>query len=214
MIKLLNDFSFFLMYWEAPVSFCAHCHSAVSAALALTDVGGAEGLRRESEGQECTRRNKVILSACTRRNPHMVGLKCSVCRRVGGDECSSTETFYFLWNSRSQSYRSSERLTCLFSINSPVFYLFFFSPLCCNVGSHGSNFDVWRCFLPEHIFVSSFHSPSQCPSNNKVVVTKLCLLFRFLDFCFLKEVSTSVDSFFWEADVFLTCIYKAGRDCA
>lgn len=125
--------SCFLMYWDAPVSFCAHCHTAASAASALTDIGKAEGYRREGclrdvwgMGQECTRRNEAMLSACTKRNPHMVGFKCFVCRRVGGDECSSAETLFIKMLSRFQSYRGSERFTCLFSINFPVFFLLFF----------------------------------------------------------------------------------------
>ena len=62
----------------------------------------------------------------------------------------------------------------LFFLFSHSTFFFFPFPQCCNVGSHGSNFDVLKV-LSLHTFVSSFHSLSQCPSNNKVVVTKLCL---------------------------------------
>lgn len=70
-------------------------------------------------------------------------------------------------------------------------------PQCCNVGSHGSNFDVFKGAFPTHMFVSSFHSLSQCPSNNEVVVTKLCFKKKKKK----KEVSTNVKSSCREAVV-------------
>lgn len=134
-----------------------------------------------------------LLSACTKRNPHVVVLKRTA--KGGKNECSSTETLFFL-DSRFPKLQKFQGLMFW-----AIFFCFqnnstFSFPQCCNVGSHGSNFDVLKV-LSLHTFVSSFHSLSQCPSNNKVVVTKLCLK----NLKKKKKVSTNVKSSCREAVV-------------
>lgn len=97
-----------------------------------------------------------LLSACTKRNPHVALLKRTAGR--GGNECSSTEIFFlsffscFLVSKVAKVLRFAVFQTfCFF-----VFVLFlmnstFSFPLCCNVGSHGSNFDVLKVLFPTHI---------------------------------------------------------------
>lgn len=60
-----------------------------------------------------------------------------------GDECSSTETLLFLdfWFPKSQKFQGLMFWAIYFSFFSTNSTFAFF-PQCCNVGSHGSNFDV------------------------------------------------------------------------
>lgn len=139
---------------------------------------GREG--RGGEGRGGEQRNVLdimkwyLLSACTKRNPHVVVLKRN--RGEGKMNVAQLRPFYFGIPKATKGFKVwcfwAIFLWFSFSTNSTFFFFWF--PQCCNVGSHGSNFDVLKV-LSLHTFVSSFHSLSQCPSNNKVVVTKLCL---------------------------------------
>lgn len=103
-----------------------------------------ERVRRGEEGRNVLDIMKwYLLSACTKRNPHVVVLK----HTVGGKmNVAQLRPFYF-WISGSQSHKSFK----VFDVLGHFFFFFFFAfainstfsfPQCCNVGSHGSNFDV------------------------------------------------------------------------
>lgn len=86
---------------------------------------------------------KWYLTVCLHREESTCGGLETYSGRVGvgwGDECSSTETLLFLdfWFPKSQKFLRFDVLGHFyFSINSTFAF-----PQCCNVGSHGSNFDV------------------------------------------------------------------------
>lgn len=100
------------------------------------------------------------------RGIHVTVLRSTV---RGKNECSSTEIFFFLFldfqfpkSQKFQSLRSGpKRFFKLISI--------FLFPQCCNVGSHGSNFDVFKGAFPtreKHLLVVSIHC------HNVLAITK------------------------------------------
>lgn len=122
---------------------------------AVTDTGKYRGAR--GGGEECTGHNEVVLTVCL----HQEESTCGALETYGGEggemnvaQLRSFFSFFscFLVSKVAKVLRFAVFQTfCFF-----VFVLFlmnstFSFPLCCNVGSHGSNFDVLKVLFPTHI---------------------------------------------------------------
>lgn len=148
--------------------YCIVLHTVTQLFLCRPSRTQESGEGKARKGEECTGLNEVVLTVCLHQEESTCGGLETYSPRGEMNVAQQRPFFLDFCFPGSQNVHAFDVLGFFFE-QIPLFSF----PQCCNVGSHGSNFDVSRCFSL-HTFVSSFHSLSQCPSNNEVVVTKLC----------------------------------------
>lgn len=125
-------------------------------------------MRRDAGGgEECTGHNEVVLSVCLHQEESTC---CGLEMYCGGkNECSSTETLFIF-----SAFLISKVIKIFQFWAFFLLITFFFTTVFVTSGHTAVN-SMFEGAFPLHMFISSFHSLSSCPSNNEVVVMKLCL---------------------------------------